>query len=83
MHIEKIDPLTKNPLISIITVVRNAEDCLEETILSIQNQTYKHIEYIVKNELNIYVLPVEVEIAFDEQEIFNESIKDFLRKFKV
>jgi len=47
MHIEKIDPLTKNPLISIITVVRNAEDCLEETILSIQNQTYKHLEYIV------------------------------------
>ena len=36
-----------NPLISIITVVYNGEDFLEETILSVINQTYKHIEYII------------------------------------
>lgn len=47
MDIEKIDSPINKPLISVITVVRNAEDYLEETILSIQNQTYKHIEYIV------------------------------------
>jgi len=33
--------------------------------------------------INIYVLPIKVKFCFDEQEIFNESIKDFLRKFKV
>jgi glycosyltransferase involved in cell wall biosynthesis len=36
-----------NPLISIITVVKNNEKYLEETILSIINQKYKNIEYIV------------------------------------
>jgi len=35
------------PLISIITVVFNGERYLEETILSILNQTYQNIEYIV------------------------------------
>lgn len=36
-----------NPLISIITVVYNAQDFLEKTILSVINQTYQNIEYIV------------------------------------
>jgi glycosyltransferase involved in cell wall biosynthesis len=35
------------PLISIITVVLNGEKHLEETILSVVNQKYKNIEYIV------------------------------------
>lgn len=35
------------PLISIITVVRNGEKYLEQTIQSILNQTYKNIEYII------------------------------------
>ena len=38
---------SKNPLISIITVVFNAEEFLEETILSILNQDYKNIEFII------------------------------------
>lgn len=33
--------------ISIITVCLNAEDTIEETILNIQNQTYKDIEHII------------------------------------
>lgn len=33
--------------------------------------------------VNIYVLPIKVKFIFDEQEDFNESIKDFLLKFKV
>lgn len=33
--------------------------------------------------INIYVLPIKVKFIFDEQEDFNESIKDFLLKFKV
>ena len=47
------------PLISIITVVCNAEKTLEETILSVLNQTYINIEYIIvdgasnDNSLNI------------------------------
>lgn len=35
------------PLVSIITVVFNGEQYLEETILSIINQTYDNLEYII------------------------------------
>jgi glycosyltransferase involved in cell wall biosynthesis len=35
------------PLVSIVTVVFNGERHLEETILSIVNQTYNNIEYII------------------------------------
>jgi len=35
------------PLVTIVTVVRNGEKTLEETILSVINQTYKNIEYII------------------------------------
>lgn len=47
------------PLISIITVVFNGESYIEKTILSVLNQTYKNIEYIIvdggsqDNTLNI------------------------------
>ena len=36
-----------NPLISVITVSYNAQHIIEKTILSIINQTYKNIEYII------------------------------------
>jgi glycosyltransferase involved in cell wall biosynthesis len=36
-----------NPLISIITVVYNGATTLEQTMLSVINQTYKKIEYII------------------------------------
>ncbi|MCT7983619.1 glycosyltransferase [Laspinema sp. A4] len=39
--------LDQNPLFSIITVVYNADNCLEETIKSVINQNYKNIEYII------------------------------------
>lgn len=39
--------LNREPRISIITVVFNAGDVMENTILSIRNQTYKNIEYII------------------------------------
>ena len=35
------------PLVSIITVVYNSEDLLENTILSVINQNYPNIEYII------------------------------------
>lgn len=38
-----------NPKISIITVCFNAEKTIEETINSVKFQTYKNIEYIVKD----------------------------------
>jgi len=37
----------QQPLITVITVVRNGEKTLEETILSVLNQTYQNIEYII------------------------------------
>jgi glycosyltransferase involved in cell wall biosynthesis len=37
----------KQPLITIITVVYNDKDNIESTILSVVNQTYKNIEYII------------------------------------
>lgn len=36
-----------SPIISIITVVYNGYNCIETTILSVINQTYKNIEYII------------------------------------
>lgn len=33
--------------------------------------------------INIYVLPIKVKFIFEEQEIFNDSIKDFLLGFRV
>ena len=35
------------PLMSIVTVVFNAKDSLEETITSVLNQSYQHVEYII------------------------------------
>lgn len=42
-----IKGITSTPLISIITVSYNAADVIEETILSIINQFYTNIEYII------------------------------------
>ena len=39
--------MIKKPLISIITVVYNGEKNLEETILSVINQTYDNVEFII------------------------------------
>jgi glycosyltransferase involved in cell wall biosynthesis len=43
----KMQVMTFNPKISIITVVFNSKDFIERTIESIKNQGYRNIEYIV------------------------------------
>jgi glycosyltransferase involved in cell wall biosynthesis len=40
-------PTSETPVISVITVVRNGEKHVEETIQSIIQQTYPHVEYII------------------------------------
>ena len=48
-----IDELSlKKPLISIITVVKNKINFIQETIDSIKNQKYKNIEYIIIDGLS-------------------------------
>lgn len=37
----------ETPLITVVTVVRNGVDTMEETILSVLRQSYKNIEYLV------------------------------------
>lgn len=41
------DNIISKPLITIITVVFNGENYIEETILSVINQTYDNVEYII------------------------------------
>ncbi len=42
-----------------------------------------HADYLIENEVPIFALPVEVKFHFNEGEIFDQSIKDFLLNFTV
>jgi tetraacyldisaccharide 4'-kinase len=42
-----------------------------------------HQKYLVENQLDIYVLPIEVAFHFGEGEVFNNDVKKVLLNFKV
>jgi tetraacyldisaccharide 4'-kinase len=42
-----------------------------------------HEDFIIKNQLPIFVLPIEVDFLFNEKETFLSDVKDFLLGFKV
>ncbi len=43
----------------------------------------EHRDYLLKNKLPVFVLPVEVEFLFGEGEAFDEEVKRFLLEFEV
>jgi glycosyltransferase involved in cell wall biosynthesis len=43
----------KNPLISVIIPTRNEENYIEESLLSLKNQTYQNIEIIVVDDVSV------------------------------
>lgn len=47
MDLETTRQANLKPLVSIITITLNSEECLEQTILSVLNQTYDNIAYII------------------------------------
>lgn len=42
-----------------------------------------HRDYLIENEVPIFALPVEVSFHFEEGEVFDQQVKDFLLNFKV
>ena len=76
--------MNSNPKISIITVVFNSKNYIEDTIKNILSQTYKNIEYIIvdggstDNTLDI-IKKYNARI----NSIFNFSYNDFLYRLFV
>lgn len=47
MYVDNFNKNNNTPILSVITVVRNCADIIEDTILSVINQSYSNIEYII------------------------------------
>ncbi len=74
----------KENLISIITVVKNAEDTIEKCINSVLNQSYKNIQYIIidgnstdqtKKIINKYKNKISLIISEDDNGIWDAMNK--------
>lgn len=61
-------------------------DAKQKIILTTEKDAMRlrlHHEFIIKEKLPIFVLPIEVDFMFNEKEIFKSDIKKFLLDFKV
>jgi len=62
------------------------KDAHQKMILTTEKDAVRlemHRDFILKNKLPVFVMPVQVQFHFDEKEAFDQSIRDFLLNFKV
>lgn len=76
--------LKEKPLVSIITVSFNSEATIEQTILSVLQQTYTNIEYIIidggstdntKNIINRYIDQIDVFVSEKDDGVYDAMNK--------
>lgn len=72
------------PILSVITVVRNCVDVIEDTILSVINQSYSNIEYVIidgnssdgtKDIINKYKSKIDLYISENDKGIYDAMNK--------
>ena len=80
--------MSREYLISIITVVKNAETTIEKCIKSVLNQNYKNIQYIIidgnstdntKKIIDKYKNKISLIISENDNGIYISKVSNFFR----